>query len=119
MMTSRTIGYHEKKEKQSTAPIRNAQAAPLRRARGSSACRRLPLVAGGAIARRATLVTTFAIRFSCQFRWRVGRAPGGGGAAGGVASGARPAPGWWWEINNESPERRALFVLPFAPKVVD
>ena len=27
MMTSRTIGYQEKNEKQSTAPIRNAHAA--------------------------------------------------------------------------------------------
>ena len=29
-MNSRTIGYQEKNEKQSTAPIRNPQAAPLR-----------------------------------------------------------------------------------------
>jgi hypothetical protein len=36
MMNSRTIGYQEKKEKQSTAPIRNAHAAPLRLAFGSS-----------------------------------------------------------------------------------
>jgi hypothetical protein len=68
MMTSRTIGYQEKKEKQSTAPIRNAHAPAFRRALGSSACGCLPRVVAGAAARRTALVTTFAIRFSCQLR---------------------------------------------------
>ena len=78
MMNSRTIGYQEKNEKQSTAPIRNPQAAAFRRARGSTALgRRLAAVAGG-VARRATRVTTFAIRFSCWF----GRGSTGPGAAG-------------------------------------
>ena len=78
MMNSRTIGYQEKKEKQSTAPIRNPQAAPFRRARGSTALgRRLAAAVAGGVARRATRVTTFAIRFSCRFRSRIDRARGG------------------------------------------
>ncbi len=76
MMTSRTIGYQEKKEKQSTAPIRNVQAPALRLARGSSDTGRRPRAAGAAAARRATLVRTLAIRFSCPlWRWP-GRVPG-------------------------------------------
>jgi hypothetical protein len=68
MMTSRTIGYQEKKEKQITAPIRNAHAPAFRCALGSSALRRRTLAAGAAAARRASLVTTFAIHPSCQLR---------------------------------------------------
>ena len=68
MMTSRTIGYQEKKEKQSTAPIRNAHAPAFRRALGSSALGRRTRAAGAAAARRASLVTTFAIHLSCQLR---------------------------------------------------
>ena len=49
MMISRTIGYQEKKAKQSTAPIRNPQAAALRRACGSTAARPPP---GGGAGRR-------------------------------------------------------------------
>ncbi len=34
MMTSRTIGYHEKNEKHRTAPMRKAHAEAFRRTRG-------------------------------------------------------------------------------------
>ena len=78
MMTSRTIGYQEKNEKQSTAPIRNPQAAPLRRALGSSDLGRRPRAAGAAAARRATPVRTFAIASPVRCSdGRAGRGAGG------------------------------------------
>ena len=77
MMISRTIGYQEKNEKHSTAPMRNAQAPAFRLALGSTAPRRRPAAACGAVARRATPVSTFAIRFSSSLRQRADRARGG------------------------------------------
>src|ERR1700743_273330 len=78
MMIPRTIGYHEKNEKQRTAPMRKAQAEAFRRTRGSmcgAGAGRSVLVkifsrGGGAVA-------TFAIPSpgGCQ-GWR---APGAGG----------------------------------------
>jgi len=107
MMTSRTIGYQEKNEKQSTAPIKNPQAAPLRRARGSNDAGRRGPAANGVAARRATPVSTFANAFSCPLRWRSGPSDAERAAEGPPAP--RPGSGESRICQNDSG------FLPYAP----